>query len=71
MELVEQPIEWTQQRHAAGTKSYDQHCTWGAPCSHKAIWSVHVKDKGGDSWWAACEEHRVVSPVLNAMLPEH
>ena len=42
VELLERPIKWDQQKHAAGTDSHEQRCAWG----------VDVKDKGGDSWSA-------------------
>lgn len=69
MELVEPPIRWTQDKHREGTESRQQRCAWQAPCCNDAAWSVHVTDKGGESWWAVCEEHRAASSVLSAMRP--
>jgi hypothetical protein len=66
VELVEGPVDWSPELHAAGTRSRMQRCAWGSPCTREARWSVRVKDKGGESWWAVCEEHRASSTVLNA-----
>lgn len=68
VELVEPPVKWDQLKHAPSTKSYQQHCAWNAPCGREASWSVHVTSKGGDSWWAVCEEHRASSTVLNVLV---
>lgn len=69
MELLEPPTSWKPDKHRAGTKSRLGRCAWNAPCPNDAVWSVRVEDKGGDSWWAVCEEHRAGSSVLSAQHP--
>lgn len=66
---MEPPIEWTPHNHAPDTKSHKGQCTWSGTCPEKAVWSVHVEDKGGTSWWAVCEEHRAQSSVLSREAP--
>ncbi|MFJ3514741.1 MULTISPECIES: hypothetical protein [unclassified Streptomyces] len=64
MELREK-YPWAADNHRAGTASARGECTWAAPCSHPAVWSVLVSSAGGDSWWAACTDHAHSSPVLS------
>lgn len=64
MELREK-YPWAAAHHRVGTASARGACTWGAPCSHPAAWSVRVSDAGGDSWWAACQDHAAASTVLS------
>src|SRR3954447_10301315 len=54
VELVEGPVDWSLELHAAGTRSRMQRCAWGSRCTREAGWSVRVKDKGGESWRAVC-----------------
>ncbi|MFI8090337.1 hypothetical protein ACIF9R_18765 [Streptomyces sp. NPDC086080] len=69
MEILEGPVEWCPDLHAEGTQSRMRRCAWASPCPRDARWSVRVKDKGGESWWAVCEEHRASSAVLNTGSP--
>lgn len=64
MELREK-CEWAADNHGAGTASARGECTWAAPCSHPAVWSVRVSSAVGDSWWAACADHATASTVLS------
>ncbi|MGW7328664.1 hypothetical protein ACWGIU_08695 [Streptomyces sp. NPDC054840] len=62
---LREKCKWSADNHRVGTASARGECTWGAPCSRPVVWSVRVSDAGGDSWWAACEEHANTSTVLS------
>ncbi|MFF4266427.1 hypothetical protein ACFY7Y_18895 [Streptomyces virginiae] len=64
MELREKH-PWAAAHHRVGTASARGECTWGAPCSLPAAWSVRVGAAAGDSWWAACRDHAAASTVLS------
>ncbi|MFJ8567118.1 hypothetical protein [Streptomyces sp. NPDC093514] len=64
MELREKH-SWAADHHRIGTASARGECTWGAPCSRPAAWSVLVNSAGRDSWWAACTAHATASAVLS------
>lgn len=51
--------EYDETVYRPGTKSADGECTWGAPCSTPAGWTVLWEtEEGRVSRWASRDRHR-------------